>query len=44
MAIMIKAKIRDKPTTLKNDLACLFMIFLEGSEPIPFQVLTALEL
>ena len=44
MAIMIKAKIRDKPTTLKKDLACLFMKLFEGSEPIPFQVLTALEL
>jgi len=44
MAIMIKAKIRDKPTTLKKDLACLSMKLPEGSEPIPFQVLTALKL
>lgn len=36
MAIMIKAKIRDKPTTLKNDLACLLMKLFEGSKPIPF--------
>ena len=44
MPIMIKAKIRDKPTTIKKDLACRFMELFEGSEPIPFQVLTALEL
>ena len=44
MAIMIRAKIRDKPTTIKKDLACLSMILFEGSESIPFQVLTALEL
>ena len=41
---MIKAKIRDKPTTLKKDLPCLFIELFEGSEPIPFQVLTALKL
>jgi hypothetical protein len=36
MAIIIKANIRDKPTTLKKDLACLSMILFEGSEPITF--------
>ncbi len=44
MDIMIRAKIRDKPTTLRNDLACLFMKLFKGSKPIPFQVLTALKL
>jgi len=44
MAIMIKAKIRERPTTFKKDLACLLMKLLEGFKSIPFQVLTALEL
>jgi hypothetical protein len=38
---MIKAKIRDKPTTLKKDLACGLIMLFKGSEPIPFQVLTS---
>ncbi len=39
MAITIKAKIRENPTTLKKDLERELMALLERFKPIPFQVL-----
>jgi hypothetical protein len=40
MAITIKAKIRENPTTLKKDLDLRLMALLESFKPISFQVLT----